>query len=74
MLYFIWWSISRFAVIVAISFLLCIIGKYALERPTCYAEWKNSGMHYYWSLSTGCLVEVDIGKWIPTENYMYKSK
>ena len=36
-------------------------------RLGCEAKWENSGMAYKWGFFSGCLVEVEKGRWLPEE-------
>lgn len=38
--------------------------EYGLERPACYAEWRDSGFQVRWSLYGDCQLSTDGKIWI----------
>lgn len=41
----------------------------AFGMVDCWSKWRRSGMDYEFSSISGCLVEIESGKWIPDDRY-----
>lgn len=68
-----WWREywSLFAVLVfAFAAILgfAAAGIYFVDRPSCYAAFRDANMPARWSFYGGCQIHVD-GRWIPAEAY-----
>jgi hypothetical protein len=60
--------ITAILMTVVVAIFVVIIG-YTISRPTCYAQWEDSGMNVDWGFWSDCRVEVEPGKWIPADRY-----
>lgn len=46
---------------------LILTAEYTLARPSCYAEWRDSGNQVRWSLFSGCQLSTDGKLWFGDE-------
>ncbi len=47
---------------------------YGIARPTCYAQWADSGMQVRWSFFGDCQLRQTNGMWITDEAYTAMNK
>lgn len=72
-------EMCAFIVIVFIAFAALVFGiavtcEYTVARPTCYAQWKDSGFEAEWTLYGGCRISKDGKVWISSEVYAAMQK
>lgn len=54
---------------------LTVLGVYTIDRPSCYAQWRDSGHKVRWDIWGGCRISTDGGQtWIPSDNYVVNTE
>jgi prepilin-type N-terminal cleavage/methylation domain-containing protein len=54
-------------VLIVLAMIGIIVSVPITGQMRCSAQWERSGMKSEWGLFTGCLVEVEPGRWLPSE-------
>lgn len=70
-------SLFSLAGLTAMALLFCGIVaavSYGVSRPSCYAQWRDSGMQVRWSLFGDCQLKVDGSRWIIADAYTRMQK
>lgn len=60
--------------VVAVVLGLAVAGSYAIDQPSCYAHWRDSGYQVRWSLFGDCQISADGKSWITDDAYVALNK
>lgn len=62
-------------VVILILILACLFGgNIALDSYACHQKGAQMNYPAHYSVITGCMIQVENGRWIPVESYYFKEE
>lgn len=63
-----------FTILAAVLGVLIVGCLYGFERPSCYAQWRDSGLQVRWSVFGDCQLSADGKRWVTDDAYVTITK